>query len=293
MVKIKLQAGRSKLNEGRNFGLSFAFAKKIDNKAYETVQPPSTCKDYLNDVVFVEQFSPTVAAVAYGLTYNKLGIFEQDGSAFLFIQPVGFVSSGKRNEDIGFSLKEEIETINRNINKVITVLNDFEERMGFNFKSYSIPTNQDGGYILHLPSQWVENPYMISCYSLMIRIAMYADELGNPLSIILDTVSQDSSMILALKQRLQWMLKYKKVLPYTYATYPIFLEQPGRSHNYGMKSITLEDKMYMGEDNTYGNRVNSGNVVFDKPPVATPKVDKPVTSWVEPDFYVPTFINHV
>ena len=45
---------RLKLSEGRNFGIGFAFLKKITNNKFETLNAFTACKDYLNDLIYVE-----------------------------------------------------------------------------------------------------------------------------------------------------------------------------------------------------------------------------------------------
>ena len=65
---------RNVLIEGRSSGMGFAMLKK-DKTNYETVNPLSPCKDYLNEVVFTENTGyPTKA---HGLDYKeKLDIFK-------------------------------------------------------------------------------------------------------------------------------------------------------------------------------------------------------------------------
>ena len=54
MIQIINKQCRSKLCEGRSYQMGFAFLKKLDNNTFETVQPISPCKDYLNDVIFLK-----------------------------------------------------------------------------------------------------------------------------------------------------------------------------------------------------------------------------------------------
>ena len=64
MNKIKVNHSRGVLIEGVKSGVSYGFL----NQKLETVMPISPCKDYLNDVCFLERYGGEIEV--YGLIYK-------------------------------------------------------------------------------------------------------------------------------------------------------------------------------------------------------------------------------
>ena len=70
MKKIKELQKRSKLNEGRNYGVGFTILNKKGSK-FETYLPFTACRDYLNDFAYVESTKKEIGEI-YGYNHKLL-----------------------------------------------------------------------------------------------------------------------------------------------------------------------------------------------------------------------------
>ena len=68
---------RKELGEGRDHGLGFAFLKKNKKDDYETRNAFTACKDYLNDLIYVENTEREIDKIHgfSGKIYKKLEKF--------------------------------------------------------------------------------------------------------------------------------------------------------------------------------------------------------------------------
>jgi len=200
---------RNVLNEGRNSGMGFAFLKQKSKFEFETVQPPSPCKDYLNEVVFTENTG--VPTKAHGFVYSKkLDIF--DDSFYLTINIIKSKAGNFSYTDYSFeSLQKSLKTNYKNMEYFI---NYFEEEL--NLKKSKFQKTEGGEYIFISGSKaWVKSTIAISLYSLLVRASIsYTDKTMCPLNFLknrlcpkpeLDLITQ---IIPALEQILN-----KKELP--------------------------------------------------------------------------------
>lgn len=172
MIKIIDKQKRSVLGEGRDFGMGFAFLKKIDDKTFETVQPISPCKDYLNDVVYAEATGKK--CIAYGLSYNKIGIFNDSDEAYLVISILDYHSG------MNYSHKKwEIEALDKGIESIKSLLNFFEKSLGFKKRSTFVKVKENL-YVLTIPIEWTASSYCISLVSLICRSGRWYDKKTDP-----------------------------------------------------------------------------------------------------------------
>ncbi|HEY0749830.1 MAG TPA: hypothetical protein VGD26_01665 [Chitinophagaceae bacterium] len=172
---VKDVCNRSVLSEGRTFNMGFAFCKQMDDGSFETVQPLSPCKDYLNDVVYSEHTGKPF--MACGLCTKKTGIFEAGPYAFLAIKML----SHKGREWDG--LPEAQARLKKNFKNIEKLLNYVEEQ----FSKYdltdrtSITATQDQDlFLLAVPLWWCRSTHLISLYSLFVRMAQFWDGEGSP-----------------------------------------------------------------------------------------------------------------
>lgn len=170
-IKIKDKQDRKKLGEGRNWGVGFAFAKKEDD-VYTTVQPISPCKDYLNDTVYGEYSKKTVNA--YGLSYKPTGLFEEE-KAYLVAKVVGFNNNVK--EYPGNKLKEDSELFLNNAKNIEKLLNYIEDKLKI---AKTIVKVVDDKLLFESDKYWASQTYLISLYSLLIRMAHIYDGKKSP-----------------------------------------------------------------------------------------------------------------
>lgn len=167
MIKIIDNQKRNILGEGRNFGVGFAFLKRINNVKYETVQPISACKDYLNDVIYSEHTGKICEA--YGLKYKKQGLFENEGWGYLAVSVLDYMYGN-------YAKKQwEIEALEKGLGSITKLLSYFEKyfKMGKRTKVLQIDKNL---YIFKVPLEWCASTYMISLYSLLIRTGRWFTE---------------------------------------------------------------------------------------------------------------------
>lgn len=179
MITIKEAHQRSKLIEGRNYGMGFAFVKKIKKDTYETVHAVSACKDYLNDIVAAEHMN--VEASACGLVYKPQGLFK-DGEAYLTFKILPYFNGKEYAEQKKDT--EILETLYENIEKEV---HDLEEALKIKGRT-KIEKAKNGYYLATIPIEWTSSTYLISLLSLWIRVCQYnrskpTTNLGTYLSI--------------------------------------------------------------------------------------------------------------
>lgn len=190
---------RSKLSEGKTTGMGFAFLKKIDNNTYETVQPISTCKDYLNDVVYCEFLKGSVAV--YGLSYKYTSCLDGD-EAYMAIK---MLASGTLAP-----LEKDVNRLNENYKNVQAVLNWIESII--QVPTTKIESLKDNTYLVTFSKFWSENTYKISLFALLLRISQHfngkdvKEFLNGPMSDL-----TDASLWLTAKLKLILLLKGAKI----------------------------------------------------------------------------------
>jgi len=212
MYKVTITGKRSDLNEARNFGLGFALCKRNSENEFTTAHTISTCKDYLNDVVYVENLDHKAHINVYGLDYKFTGIFEKQGTGYLFVQPQEHKSQNTDSTHY-YDIDFENKNITKQIPFIVDVINSFENKLEFKTKTSWYPTEHTGGFMLHVPAEWLDSPYMVSLYSLLIRGLLYV-QLENPLFYVLGGSILDSGQLTAIKTKVDWLLKTKKLPVY-------------------------------------------------------------------------------
>ena len=179
MIKIIDNTDRKKLNEGRNYKLGFAFAKKINDETFELVQPISPCKDYLNDTILAEYND--IEFTACGLVSKKKDIFDDEIYCYLAI---AVCESSRRNSN--YIPTQDIEILNTNYKNIEILINKIEIELNVPFLS-KIEKVDDNLYLLKVPHYWRMSSYAISLYSLLVRNFMYISD--DKLDINIDTLS--------------------------------------------------------------------------------------------------------
>jgi len=168
-MPIKVTEGgtpRSKLGEGRNYGFGSAICKKINDEHYETLCGITACKDFLHDLLMSEHLD--VPVNIYSLKYTKQNAFIGDYTYFAIK-----MLPSKSGDDYGMA--KEAELLDKNINNLIIFINHFEEEMKVNGRTSLSLTEDKDVYLLVTPIFWVSTTYLISLYTLLIRIAYRYD----------------------------------------------------------------------------------------------------------------------
>jgi hypothetical protein len=165
MVKIIEKCDRNRLCEGRNWQMGFAMLKKTAEDTYETVVPISPCKDYLNDVIFSE--ATGLPLQVYGASTKKTGIFETEPMAYM-----GFKICPKFGSKTYNGMEADILNLEKNIKNIETLINYVEEQFKLKERS-TFHKAEEGHYLAIMPMWWVKYTYLISLYTLLVRMAQF------------------------------------------------------------------------------------------------------------------------
>ena len=166
-LKLTDTQNRAILNEGRNYGVGFAFAKRTDKNTLETVDPISPCKDYLNDRVFTEATGEPFQAC--GLKTTPQNIF--DGELAYLVMAV--CKQGRNLVEYA-NYKRDYQALNDNYANAQKLINWFEDALKLKNKT-KILKIKENSFVCVLPKFWAEMTYLISLYSLIIRMGIFYD----------------------------------------------------------------------------------------------------------------------
>lgn len=158
MPQLKIhEVHRKSLAEGRSSGISFAFAKKIDEENYEEVMVLSPCKDYINDATWAELTGKKSSEV-FGFTHKPAGILKED---YVYLSTANCFSDKSEEPK-----KYEVE-------KYIPLIHKMEEVLGFEKTEFISCEPYD---ILKIDKRWASQPYMTSAFGLFFRNGNLYDE---------------------------------------------------------------------------------------------------------------------
>lgn len=202
-MKIIDKQLRSKLHEGRNYGLGYAFLKKIDDETFETIQPISPCKDYLNDVVYSEVTGRPFRA--WGLETEQRGIFDGD-HAYMAIAVCKLGKSLQTYSDY----EQDMKFMAENTDRMAEFINKIEGKLGIG-KTSIVPIN-DNLKLLIMDKQWVSATYLISLYALMLRVGL-SYEGGGVMTHMRQVETPDRMMLNGIKEKLLILFERKGNLP--------------------------------------------------------------------------------
>ena len=162
-VEIKETQERKSLNEGRNFGLGYAFLKRKTKKKFITVNALTACKDYLNDIVYIENTKEPLKKI-HGFKHNYEGLLENKRFFFLGINTLERLNgnSWDKLEKCKKELIDNKHILEFNINKLEDKLKMFKSRTTL----LGVTNNT---LILRVPIFWSKTPFLISLYTLYIR----------------------------------------------------------------------------------------------------------------------------
>lgn len=209
-IVIKEVEKRSKLIEGRNNGMGFAFLKKVDSNVFETVQPVSPCKDYLNEVIITENTG--IGTRAHGLNYKeKLDIFSDVGYMTIKILPD---NSGKYYYNKSKLAEEDIKILSDNYKNLENFINQIEKDLDFTDFT-KIEKANDEYYLVIVPKQWLISTHAISLYTLLLRIGFVyngKDNYNEYLSKYEYSLA-DKRMFESIKNKFKLILQNKKLPP--------------------------------------------------------------------------------
>ncbi len=200
---IELLDGRLALGEGRQYGLGFGFAKQISPNHFKGVTPISSCKDYLNNVVYTEVTGTKITA--YGLTYSKTNCFDEHyGYLFMSILPYrmgGNYTGMETHEKLLAQNYSKMELLMRHI--------DYKFKIPTEQQTVISVTNDTKVYLVKVPVFYLSSTYMISLYALILRMSLTFDQKKSPKEFLDTFPSSDSdySMWTRAKVKLEDLIK--------------------------------------------------------------------------------------
>lgn len=174
MKKIKELQKRSKLSEGRNYGVGFTILNKKGSK-FETYLPFTACRDYLNDFAYVESMKKEIGEI-YGYNHKLLNCFDNKNIVYFGVNTLHY-KMGKNYDKF-----DELQNILINNYKNLELfLNRIEDNLGVKIKT-SIELDEDT-LIIKCSKFWVKSTPLISVYTLLIRCYFNIGELEDKLII--------------------------------------------------------------------------------------------------------------
>ena len=168
---IKDPHERSNLVEGRRYGFGFALLtpyKPESKHIFKALHGFSCCKDYLNDIVFVEKNNIALPKV-YGLDYKYKGVFKNKQYAYLGIKILHYKngSEWERFGECTSTLNSNIENLVKSINKLEEYIVDSKQRTIYYGTDSAVSVHNS--FVLKIPAMWVRRGWAISLLSLWIR----------------------------------------------------------------------------------------------------------------------------
>jgi hypothetical protein len=159
---------RESLNEGKNYGMGFSICKQIDENTIKTIIPISSCKDYLNDVVFNETTNKPIKA--YGCSLKEKSNLYDNNYFYMVVEILPYICGNIYKNQI-----EDTELLLNNRDSLLSFMNQIETLLLVDLSEFIVCENNDNVVIIKVPIYWLKATYLISLYSLLLRIGLYYD----------------------------------------------------------------------------------------------------------------------
>ncbi len=235
MKKIKELQKRSKLVEGRNFGVGFTILNKIGSK-FETYLPFTACRDYLNDFAYVESTKKEIGEI-YGYNHKLLNCFDKKNIVYFGVKTLDYNNNNGKYNDL-----EKLQNILINNYKNLELfLNTIENQLNIKIKS-SIELDEDT-LIIKCSKFWIKSTPLISVYTLLIRCYLNTDLIEGSIIDILKNnnpfINTDSMMKKPCIDFYELYLNNKsKFINPDYKGYDLEKEgNPSLIHNFGISGF--------------------------------------------------------
>ena len=160
MKKIKELQERSKLCEGRNYGVGFTILNKKGSK-FETYLPFTACRDYLNDFAYVESTKKEIGQI-YGYDHKLLNCFDKKNIVYFGVKTL------HRNKEGNYDKFDECQNILINNYKNLELFLNLIE-FNLNIKIQTKIKLDEDTLIIKCSKFWIKSTPLISVYTLLIR----------------------------------------------------------------------------------------------------------------------------
>lgn len=232
MKKIKELQERSKLIEGRNYGVGFTILNKKGSK-FETFLPFTACRDYLNDFTYVESTKKKIGQI-YGYNHKLLNCFDNKNVVYFGVNTLHYKYGNNYDK-----FNELQDILINNYKNLELFLNKIENDLKIKIKT-SIELDKET-LIIKCSKFWVKSTPLISVYTLLIRCYFnikpdihipFIDVLKNNIPFI----NADSMMKKPCIDFYEMYLKNKnKFINPDYEGYGLVQNNnPGLIHNFGI-----------------------------------------------------------
>ena len=232
MKKIKELQKRSKLSEGRNYGVGFTILNKKGSK-FETYLPFTACRDYLNDFAYVESAKKEIGSI-YGYNHKLLNCFDNKNIVYFGVKTLDY-NNNYGNYD-KFNKLQDI--LINNYTNLQLFLNKIETDLNIKIKT-RIELDEET-LVIRCSKFWVKSTPLISVYTLLIRCYFNTDLEGDS---IIDILKNNKPFINDEKKKkkpcidfYELYLKNKnKFVNPDYKAYDLEHQgNPGLIHNFGI-----------------------------------------------------------
>ena len=160
MKKIKELQKRSKLNEGRNYGVGFTILNKKGSK-FETYLPFTACRDYLNDFAYVESTKKEIGKI-YGYNHKLLNCFDKKNIVYFGVNTLHYKGGNH------YAKFDELQNILINNYKNLELFLNLIE-FNLNIKIQTKIELDEDTLIIKCSKFWIKSTPLISVYTLLIR----------------------------------------------------------------------------------------------------------------------------
>ena len=192
MVKLINKLKRSALAEGRNYRLGFAFATKKDNIVEVVGHGITACKDFLNDICYSQHTGKPYSI--YGCHATDIGLFKNVPAAYIVIS---VLKKGAKSPKVYEDYLSDIKNLEAKHPNIEKLLHYFEEKFKVDGRT-KVEKIRKNHYLVTAPLFWTQYTYLISLYTLLIRMAMFWDGKGEVMSY-LEKFKEDSEDMMYLK----------------------------------------------------------------------------------------------
>tara|TARA_R110000851_G_scaffold315229_2_gene477551 strand:- start:2437 stop:3243 length:807 start_codon:yes stop_codon:yes gene_type:complete len=233
---------RTILNEGRNFGVGFAYVTPVSEEsitAFKTMQAFTACKDYLNDLVYVERHAKPLGKV-HGFEHIYTGEFKDKDFVYLGFKPVHYKPSGGSSMDwTGF--EKTTKSMKKNIGNLVTSINKLENLLDLSTDRTTFYGSTETEYVLSLPKIWVQRGWLTSLMTLWIRcfFNITATNAKASLTKLIETHENKITIpadkyLFAVIKKFVTRTDFKELLK---DERPKLGDQPGTVHNLGISNF--------------------------------------------------------
>lgn len=242
-MKIINKHKRESYSEGRNFGIGYAILNKISDDTFEALNAFTACKDYLNDLVYIENTKKDLPKV-YGFKYKLTNYFDDKDFFYLGVNTLNYNNPKK---EIWKGLDECNKILLKNSNNLLKFINKLEEEFNIFDSRTKLIYKTNNFLILKVPIYWFTNGPLISLYTLFIRCIFHLkyDEKKSFLEIMSKVktfIADDSYLIKQINNIFSIEDYATKLKDFTIDSSGYKLDSFG-IHNFGIKAwITYETK---------------------------------------------------